>query len=185
MHWFLTFSVYECVLAIGGHSGSPDGWNSKGFSMLIQQPSTCSYTPVTLKPSPGPKSTQSFPIPVSSTHGSRLCDFPPPWLPQGNSRPGGYSHSSGFQRGQPPPPTVSSAGAAALWPLRTELPAPLVVSLSHCTSAFLWTGASTLQERLVDGREGLAESPILCLCHERQADRALKHHSTVHLQHRF
>lgn len=145
MHWFLTFSVYECVLAIGGHSGSPDGWNSKGFSMLIQQPSTCSYTPVTLKPSPGPKSIQSFPIPVSSTHGSRPCDFPPPWLPQGNSRPGGYSHSSGFQRGQPPPPTVSSAGAAALWPLRTELPAPLVVSLSHCTSAFLWTGASTLQ----------------------------------------
>lgn len=50
MHWFPAFSVYECVLApsmlaIGGHPGSPDGWNSKAFSMLIQQLSICLLYP--------------------------------------------------------------------------------------------------------------------------------------------
>ena len=50
MHWFPAFSVYEYVLApsmlaIGGQPGSPDGWNSKAFSMLIQQLSICLLYP--------------------------------------------------------------------------------------------------------------------------------------------
>lgn len=78
------------------------------------------------------------------------------------SRPRGtetrrYCPSSGSQRSQQPPPHCFFSLSPQLHrhSSSTQTPSSSVLGCSPCTPASLWTGA-TLQERLVDGREGLA-----------------------------
>ena len=152
-------------------SSNPSCCSDNAGTLIHWATKEAPYTSILLKLCPVPKSPQPLPTTVSGTHGSWVWSILTPLFHKENQDQEYVSSPLALTAANWAHSLFLQAESQLCGHPSTE---PPCFSLCQCFSMDstlpMDRGGHTLQERLVDGREGLAQSSVFCLGHERQAE---------------